>query len=114
MSTSLIPIPDDTIYWSSPLLDITKPVLLTEQQCDAFWPLMNTVYTKLGGLLPQINGTIEIQNYECRLGKSKQSGKAPTSKDGDKKRYGTTTAIWLMLCTEQNNAYHESTYRHHN
>jgi len=42
------------------------------------------------GLLPQKNGTIEIQNYECRLRKSKQSGKAPTPKNGVRKRYGTT------------------------
>ena len=34
MSASLIPIADD--YWSSLLFDLTQPVLLTEQQYDAY------------------------------------------------------------------------------
>jgi len=41
MSASLIPIADDSIYWSSLLFDLTQPVLLTEQQYDdAYWPLI--------------------------------------------------------------------------
>src|SRR5258707_15585338 len=40
MSASLIPIPDDTIYWSSLLFDITKPVLLSEQQYDFYDALL--------------------------------------------------------------------------
>ena len=89
MSSSLIPIADDSIYWSSLLFDLTQPVLLTEQQYDAYWPLISTVYTKIGGLLLQKNGTIEVQNYECRLRKSKKPGQVPP-KDGVKKRYGST------------------------
>ena len=90
MSASLIPIADDSIYWSSLLFDLTQPVLLTEQQYDdAYWPLISTVYTKIGGLLLQKNGTIEVQNYECRLRKSKKPGQV-RPKDGVKKRYGST------------------------
>src|SRR5258706_2836592 len=47
-SALIPPIPDDTIYWSSLLFDITKPVLLSEQQYDFYdallvWSIRNSV-----------------------------------------------------------------------
>ena len=101
------PHPDDTIaglrFYSVSLRRFSK------QQYDACWPLISAVHTKLGGLLLQKNGTIDVQNYECRLRRSRKSGEALTPKDGVKKRYGTT--VLLVECTDQNNAYRKSAYR---
>jgi hypothetical protein len=46
-------------------------------QFGEYWPLISTVYTKLGGKNIQQNGTVEVQRYECRLRKSNKNGKAP-------------------------------------
>ena len=88
MSTALIPIPTDTASWSTILFHIAQPVTLTAEQFDLYWPMTSTVYTKIGGLLLQQNGTVEVQKYECRLRKSKKGGNPPVPKNGVKKRYG--------------------------
>ena len=35
---------------------------MTESEFDEYWPLMSTVYTKIGGLLLQQNGELEVKN----------------------------------------------------
>ena len=55
---------------------------------------MSTVYTKIGGLLLQQNGELEVQKYECRLRKSKKGGKPPPGPAGEvKKCYGKTVRV---------------------
>lgn len=88
MSAALIPLPADTPQWCDLLFHLSKPVVLTESEFGEYWPLVSTVYTKIGGLLKQQNGELEVQKYECRLRKSKKGTKAPP-KAGVKKRYGT-------------------------
>jgi len=90
MTTSLIPIPENAIFWSDTLFKLSKPTILTADEFDAYWPLVSTVYTKIGGVLKQQNGDVEVQKYECRVRKSKTGSRPPPLKDGVKKRYGTT------------------------
>ena len=87
MTTSLIPIPENAIFWSDTLFKLSKPTILTADEFDAYWPLVST---KIGGVLKQQNGDVEVQKYECRLRKSKTGSRPPPLKDGVKKRYGTT------------------------
>ena len=74
MLASLIPIPDDTIYWSSP---ITKPVLLTEQ-CDAYWPLMSTVYT--ADYLSELRMPIRKCKHLGKLRRQRTASKSDTER----------------------------------
>ena len=90
MTTALIPIPENASFWSDTLFMLVKPVVLTEDEFDMYWPLVSTVYTKIGGALRQQNGDVVVQKYECRLRKSKIGSKPPPPKDGVKKRYGST------------------------
>jgi len=41
---------------------------------DTFWPLLCTVYTKIGGFMTQQRGDVLLQKYECRLRKRKKGG----------------------------------------
>ena len=77
MTTTLIPIPDDAYERSNLLFSLKKAITLPCGEFERNWPLVNTVYTKIGGLLPQQNGTVEVQKYECRLRKSKKQGRDP-------------------------------------
>ena len=43
---------------------------------------MSTVSTKIEGLLLEQNGELEVQNYECRLLKSKKGGMPPPGPAG--------------------------------
>ena len=63
---------------------------MTTEEFDAYWPLVSTVYTKIGGALTQQNGDVVVQKYECRLRKSKKGGKGPPEKEGVKKKYSAT------------------------
>ena len=64
---------------------------MTESEFDEYWPLISAVYTKIGGLLLQQNGEVQVQKYECRLRKSKKGGKPPPR--GVKKCYGKTVRV---------------------
>ncbi|KAI5849694.1 hypothetical protein BZA05DRAFT_401163 [Tricharina praecox] len=87
MTAHLIPVPSNASFWSDTLFNVTEPVTLTAEQFDTYWPLISTVYTKIGGLLLQRGGTVEVQKYECRLRKSKKGRKAPLPRgDGVRKR----------------------------
>ena len=77
MSTALIPLPTNTPQWCDLLFHLSKPIILTESEFGEYWPLVSTVYTKIGGLLLQQNGELEVQKYECRLRKSKKGRKPP-------------------------------------
>jgi len=63
---------------------------MTTEEFDAYWPLVSTVYTKIGGALTQQNGDVVVQKYECRLRKSKKGGKARPAREGVKKKYSAT------------------------
>jgi hypothetical protein len=90
MTTALIPIPENATFWSNILFKLEKPVVMTADEFDMYWPLVSTVYTKIGGALTQQKGDVLVQKYECRLRKSKKGGKAPPAKEGVKKRYSAT------------------------
>ena len=94
MSTTLIPLPANTSQWCDLLFHLSKPLILTESEFGEYWPLVSTVYTKIGGLLLQQNGELEVQKYECRLRKSKKGGKPPPGPAGGvKKCYGKTVRV---------------------
>ena len=65
MTTTLIPIPDDAYERSNLLFSLKKAITLPCGEFERYWPLVNTVYTKIRGLLPQQNGTVKVQKYEC-------------------------------------------------
>ncbi|KAI5852368.1 hypothetical protein BZA05DRAFT_418644 [Tricharina praecox] len=89
MTTELIPIPENAASWCDTLFNLSKPIVMTPEEFDVYWPLVSTVYTKLGGNLSQQNGGVEVQKYECRLRKSKTGSRKSPLKDGVKKRPGT-------------------------
>ena len=91
MSAALIPLPANTPQWCDLLFHLSKPVIMTESEFDEYWPLISTVYTKIGGLLLQQNGEVQVQKYECRLRKSKKGGKPPAR--GVKKCYSKTVRV---------------------
>ena len=70
---------------------------MIESEFDEYWPLISTVYTKIGGLLLQQNGELEVQKYKCRLRKSKKGGKPPPTAEV-KRCYGTTIQPVPGLC----------------
>jgi len=45
MTTALIPIPENVIFWSNLLFNLDKPVVVTTEEFDS------TVYTTIGGAL---------------------------------------------------------------
>ena len=45
---------------------------MTEYEFDEYWPLLSTVFTKIGALFVQQNGEVEVQKYEYRRRKSKK------------------------------------------
>jgi len=55
------------------LFRLEKPVQLTQQEFDEFWPLVDTVWTKIGGNTTLRQGTIQVQHHECGLRKSKKT-----------------------------------------
>jgi hypothetical protein len=73
---------------------IECPITISQSQFEEYWPLMSTVYTKIGGKLIQQNSTVEVQKYECRLRKRKRLAKHLRQKtidnSGIKKRHGRT------------------------
>jgi len=89
MSTPSVTIPENAAFWSETLFKLERPVMLSADEFDAYWPLVSTVYTKLGGALTQQNGDVVVQKYECRLRKSKKGGRAAPLKEGARKRYNT-------------------------
>jgi hypothetical protein len=94
MSAASIKIPKDATIWIDSLFNLEYPITTSQSLFEEYWPLISSVYTKLGGKLIQQNGTVEVQKYECRLRKSKKTGKAPPPKTigngGIKKRHGRT------------------------
>ena len=91
MSAALIPLPTNTPQWCD-FYFIFPNLWLWQSEFDEYWPLISTVYTKIGGLLQQQNGELEVQKYECRLRKSKKGGKPPPTA-GVKKCYGATIRV---------------------
>jgi hypothetical protein len=72
------------------LFKLEKPVIMTADEFDTYWPLVSTVYMKIGGVLTQQRGDVLVQKYECQLRKSKKGGKAPPAREGVKKKYSAT------------------------
>ena len=91
MSTTLISLPANTSQWCDLLFHLFKPVITTEYEFDEYWPLLSTVYTKIGGLFVQQNVEVEVQKYEYRRRKSKKGGKPPPG--GVQKCYGKTVRV---------------------
>ena len=81
MTTTLIPIPDDAYERSNLLFSLKKAITLPCGEFERHWSLVNAVCTGTGGLVPQQNGTVEVQKYECRLRKSEKQGRAPPSQN---------------------------------
>ena len=73
-SSTMISVPSQADTYREMLFRLEKPVQLTQQEFDEFWPLVDTVWTKIGGNTTQRQGTIQVQHYECRLRKSKKTG----------------------------------------
>ena len=79
---AMIPVPEQAHIYREMLFHLENPVELTEQQFDEYWPLVDTVWTKIGGSTVQRGGTIRVQHYECRLRKSKKTGTNVSRKEG--------------------------------
>ena len=69
----MISVPSQADTYREMLFQLEKPVQLTQQEFDEFWPLVDTVWTKIGRNTTQRQGTIQVQHYECRLQKSKKT-----------------------------------------
>jgi len=57
---------------------------MTEDVFSTYWPLVDSVYTKLGVRLLRRNNTAEVQKYESRLRKRRKSGTARGSTEAKK------------------------------
>lgn len=79
---TMIPVPEHANTYRETLFHLEKPVELTQQQFDEYWPLVDTVWTKIGGNTIQRGGTVRVQHYECRLRKSKKTGTNVSRKEG--------------------------------
>jgi len=64
------------------LFQLGKPVQLAQQEFDEFWPLVDVVWTTIGGNTTQRKGTVQVQHCECRLRKSKKTGTNVARKEG--------------------------------
>ena len=73
-SSTMIPVPSQATTYREILFRLENPVQLTLLEFDEYWPLVDTVWTKIGGNTTQRQGTIQVQHYECRLRKSKKTG----------------------------------------
>jgi len=78
----MIPVPEKADLYRDILFYLEKPTQLSQQEFDEYWPLVDSVWTKIGGSTIQRNGTVEVQHYECRLRKSKKTGTNIAKKDG--------------------------------
>jgi hypothetical protein len=86
MTTALIPIPENATFWSNILFKLEKPVVMTVDEFDMYWPLVSTVYTKIGGVLTRrVSPKIRVP-----FTKEQEGAKAPPAKEGVKKRYSAT------------------------
>ena len=70
----MMPLSPDALYYRGLLFNLSKPVTLLPEKFDEFWPFVDSVYSKLQQELLQNNGTIRVQDYECRVRKSRKSG----------------------------------------
>lgn len=96
-NTKMIALPPDANNYKKLLFELEGPVELNQEQYDAYWPLVDSVWTKIGGATIQQNGTIEVQHYECRLRKSKKTG-TKTQNEGRVVKNRITFARVKDLC----------------
>jgi hypothetical protein len=94
----MINVPEQADHYKEILFNLEKPVVLNAEQFDTFWPLVDSVWTKIGGITTQQNGTVEVQHYECRLRKSKKTGTNVAKKEGRVVKNRITSARVKDLC----------------
>ena len=108
----LIPTPENAIFLSDALFKLS-PTTLTADEFDTYWSLVSTVYTKIGGVLKQQNGDVEVQKYECRS--RKQDRKQTTASQGRSQkaiRHNSSTT-WTLSGSDQDYAYRCRTSSRH-
>lgn len=96
-----IPLPEQADIFREMLFRLDHPVVLSTQQFAEYWPLVDTVWTKIGGSTVQRHGAIRVQHYECRLRKSKKTGTNISRKDGRVVKPRSTEARVKDLCQVQ-------------
>jgi hypothetical protein len=94
----MINVPEQADQYKKILFDLEKPVVLSAEQFDTFWPLVDSVWTKLGNRTIQQNGTVEVQHWECRLRKSKKTGTNVAKKEGRVVKSRITSVRVKDLC----------------
>ena len=94
----MIVLPSDAAIYRKLLFELDKPVVLSEEQYNEYWPLVDSVWTKIGGTTVQQNGTVKVQHYECRLRKSKKTGTNQARKEGRVVKSRVTSARVKGLC----------------
>jgi hypothetical protein len=97
-TNNMITVPEQADYYKNILFNLEKPVVLSVEQFDTYWPLTDAVWTKIGGKTQQQNGTVEVQHYECRLRKSKKAGTNVAKKEGRVVKARITTSRVKDLC----------------
>jgi len=58
------------------LFELNKPVIISPEIFNEIWPYVDSDYSKLQQELLQAHGTVRVQKYEFRLGKSRKSSAA--------------------------------------
>jgi hypothetical protein len=97
-ANKMINVPKEADYYKKNLFDLEKPVVLSVEEFDTFWPLVDSAWTKLAGKTVQQNGTVEVQHYECRLRKSKKTGTNVAKKEGRIVKNRITSVRMKDLC----------------
>ena len=71
MTTTFIPIHEDAYERSNLLFSLKQASALPCREVEKYWPLVNTVYAKIGGLVSQQKGTVgECRSRKVRSGAS--------------------------------------------
>jgi hypothetical protein len=71
---------DQAEHYKNILFDLEEPVELSVEEFDAFWPLIEPVWTESGGKTLRQNDTVEVQYFKCYLHKSRSI--SAETKDG--------------------------------
>jgi len=79
---------------------------MTADEFDTYWPLVSTVYTKIGGVLTQRRGDVLVQNT-VPVTKEQEGGKAPPARELRRIQRNNSTA-WPLSSPNEDHAYGSS------
>jgi len=97
-SSIMISLPSQADTYRDMFFQLEKPVQLTQHEFDEFWPLIDTVWTKIGRNTTQQQGTIQVQLYEYHLRKSQKTSTNVARNEGRIVK-PPITAVWIKdLC----------------